>query len=279
MFFGIGQGFENLAQLSNADFLGTGLSATQFAQQSILHGVAGGTIAHVQGGKFGHGFLSAGVSKAATPGIMDTFNHSVSQGIAVAIVGGTVSEVTGGKFANGAVTAAMAFAFNHLSSWLSSGYNASANNYHEYEFDFELCNMSSDWCTVNAAYEALTRHAYPGQNPSVPVEEGIYPVRALGIELGDIEVVPSPNTNSIFNITAENHLMYRGHVHRQIIVKGGTINVRTFGAGNNEGFTLPLSPTERIYVSPAAAAQINQRLGPAGFRRLNNSMRDYMRPD
>ena len=113
VFFGIGQGFENLAQLSNADFLGTGLSATQFAQQSILHGVAGGTIAHVQGGKFGHGFLSAGVSKAATPGIMDTFNHSVSQGIAVAIVGGTVSEVTGGKFANGAVTAAMAFSFGN----------------------------------------------------------------------------------------------------------------------------------------------------------------------
>ena len=60
--------------------------------------------------------MSAGVSKAATPGIMDTFNHPASQGIAVAIVGGTVSEVTGGKFANGAVTAAMAFAFNELSS-------------------------------------------------------------------------------------------------------------------------------------------------------------------
>lgn len=69
----------------------------------------------MQGGKFGHGFLSAGLSKLATPTISANVKGDLAQGISVAIVGGTISEATGGKFANGATTSAMAFAFNALS--------------------------------------------------------------------------------------------------------------------------------------------------------------------
>ena len=86
------------------------------------HGLAGGALAELQGGKFGHGFLSAGFTKAVTPHIsawdtnFDVGNIDGGQAVAAAIVGGTISEATGGKFANGAVTAAYANVFNQQAS-------------------------------------------------------------------------------------------------------------------------------------------------------------------
>ncbi len=123
VFFGIGAGFDNLAQanlkavesgkLSASKLVfDTNLKAGQFAAQSVSHGLAGGTISKMQGGRFGHGFFSAGISKAVTPGITGSPLNTYQQGFALAIVGGTTSKISGGKFANGAVTAAMAFAFN-----------------------------------------------------------------------------------------------------------------------------------------------------------------------
>ena len=81
----------------------------------LTHGVAGGILAELQGGQFGHGFLAAGLTKA----VMGRFSYHDGSAPAVlsrtaiaATVGGTVSRITGGKFANGAVTAAMAHLFN-----------------------------------------------------------------------------------------------------------------------------------------------------------------------
>jgi len=113
VFFGIGVGFNQVADPTGGLFA-TGLSGPEFAAQSISHGLAGGTISEMQGGKFGHGFLSAGISKAATPGVAASPLNNYQQGFVLAIIGGTTSKISGGKFANGAVTAAMAFAFNQL---------------------------------------------------------------------------------------------------------------------------------------------------------------------
>ena len=69
----------------------------------------GGITASLQGGKFGHGFLAAGIG-AAVGGIPAL--RGVSPGriaartVVSAVSAGTVSEITGGKFANGAMTAA-----------------------------------------------------------------------------------------------------------------------------------------------------------------------------
>ena len=69
----------------------------------------GGITTSLQGGKFGHGFLSAGIG-AAVGGIPAL--RGVSPGriaartVVSAVSAGTVSEITGGKFANGAMTAA-----------------------------------------------------------------------------------------------------------------------------------------------------------------------------
>lgn len=64
-------------------------------------------MADLQGGKFGHGFISAGVSALAGGAFGKT---PVGRVIGSAVVGGTVSKLTGGKFANGAITAAFAAA-------------------------------------------------------------------------------------------------------------------------------------------------------------------------
>ena len=120
VFFGIGVGFNQVADPTGGLF-NTGLSGPEFAAQSISPGLAGGTISEMQGGKFGHGFLSAGISKAATPGVAASPLNNYQQGFVLAIIGGTTSKISGGKFANGAVTAAMSFSFGQLAQRSATG--------------------------------------------------------------------------------------------------------------------------------------------------------------
>ncbi len=107
-FYGIGEHFSAVTGLAEG-----GLG------HILTHGLAGGILAELQGGQFGHGFLAAGLSKA----VMGRFSYEDGSTQAVigrttiaAIVGGTVSRITGGKFANGAMTAAMAQLFNNEAS-------------------------------------------------------------------------------------------------------------------------------------------------------------------
>ena len=69
----------------------------------------GGITTALQGGKFGHGFLSAGIgaSVGGIPALQGVSAGRVTARTMVsAVSAGTVSEITGGKFANGALTAA-----------------------------------------------------------------------------------------------------------------------------------------------------------------------------
>ena len=117
VFYGIGQ---NLPGTAGSDgVLGTSYSSGELIRASAAHGLAGGTISELQGGKFGHGFWSAGISKIASPAIQSANANTFAQGAMAAVVGGSVSRMTGGKFANGAATAAMAYAFNQLQSNLT----------------------------------------------------------------------------------------------------------------------------------------------------------------
>lgn len=80
------------------------------------HATAGGILADLQGGNFGHGFFSAGFMKGVGMGVHTSDIHEVGQTLIMAIVGGTVSRITGGKFANGAMTTAIQFVVNQLGS-------------------------------------------------------------------------------------------------------------------------------------------------------------------
>ena len=76
------------------------------------HALTGGILTELQGGEFGHGFLSAGVAFGVGQiGIKQGWSVE-AQFVSRVVSAGTVSEITGGKFANGAVTAAFAFVYN-----------------------------------------------------------------------------------------------------------------------------------------------------------------------
>ena len=74
---------------------------------AVASGAAGGIFSDLQGGQFGHGFISAGLSS----GIDGDFSDNVAlQVLTSAVVAGTVSALSGGKFGNGAGSAAFAAA-------------------------------------------------------------------------------------------------------------------------------------------------------------------------
>ena len=109
VFNGIGRAYGNMAQANAAAgtrTLGsTGLTAGQFTGMIIANGAAGGVMSSLQGGKFGHGFASAGFTTGASP-MIGQAGGSMAQGTAAALVGGTASVMTGGKLATGAVSGA-----------------------------------------------------------------------------------------------------------------------------------------------------------------------------
>ncbi|ATC96931.1 RHS repeat-associated core domain-containing protein [Pseudoalteromonas tunicata] len=100
-------------------------------QNVAANAMIGGISTELQGGKFGHGFFSAGINAAFKPSINNiggenSANSAVARGdtaalnlykvhraIAAGAIGGTASVVSGGKFANGAVTGAFTQMFNN----------------------------------------------------------------------------------------------------------------------------------------------------------------------
>jgi len=120
MFNGIGTSFQDIATgYSNTSAIlarGGELNALGTAAKIGAHAVAGGVMSVLQGGKFGHGFISAGVVEAIDPKALSMAgDNKVAQIIGAAVIGGTASRLAGGKFSNGAVTGAFSWAFNQLS--------------------------------------------------------------------------------------------------------------------------------------------------------------------
>jgi RHS repeat-associated protein len=94
----------------------TGLTSGQFAAKIAAHAAVGGVTSVLNGGKFGHGFASAGVVEAFSPALMRLKDYRELQILAAAVVGGTASVASGGKFANGAKHAAAMWVFNHMAT-------------------------------------------------------------------------------------------------------------------------------------------------------------------
>ncbi|MDR6985125.1 RHS repeat-associated protein [Rheinheimera pacifica] len=99
-------------------------------QNIFANAMVGGVTADLQGGKFGHGFVSAGIVSAFKPMLNDigggnSANAAIERGdlaalemykpyriAGAAIIGGTASVISGGKFANGAITSAFTQLYN-----------------------------------------------------------------------------------------------------------------------------------------------------------------------
>ncbi len=111
IFWGIGTAFKPLNTGPGTGVGGSGFSGGAYTAKVAAHASAGGVLTKLQGGKFGHGFVSAGVTEALSPSI-DHIGNTVGRIAASAAVGGTVSAATGGKFSNGAITGAFQAAFS-----------------------------------------------------------------------------------------------------------------------------------------------------------------------
>jgi RHS repeat-associated core domain len=107
-FYGVGSMFADGGSLAGLQ------SGIKELVQGGMHGVTGGILADLQGGQFGHGFVSAGIAKGVSLGAVALTNSVSVQFVAAALAGGTASKMTGGKFANGAQSAAIAFVANHI---------------------------------------------------------------------------------------------------------------------------------------------------------------------
>jgi hypothetical protein len=93
-------------------------SMTQGVGKVIAHGMAGGLSSVLNGGKFGHGFMSAGFTQTMgnVKGMFvdgaTRIADRISNAVKAAMIGGTASAISGGKFANGAVTGAFSRLLN-----------------------------------------------------------------------------------------------------------------------------------------------------------------------
>src|SRR5690606_40062410 len=91
------------------------MGTSGYYSKVLMHGITGGVMNVLSGGKFGHEFAAAGVTQAFAPAIgkIDKGSRlSAGRVAAAAIVGGTASSLSGGKFANGAITGAFSRLFN-----------------------------------------------------------------------------------------------------------------------------------------------------------------------
>ena len=90
-----------------------------FNIDTLTFASVGGITSSLQGGKFGHGFISAGaggLSGAIDLGSGGGLGAAVGRTVVRTVVGGTISEATGGKFANGAFSAAFSSALGEARS-------------------------------------------------------------------------------------------------------------------------------------------------------------------
>ncbi|MCL1123039.1 hypothetical protein [Shewanella surugensis] len=139
------------------------LTSGQAAAQIGAHAMVGGISAELQGGKFGHGFISAGVTKGAggafLPGGSDLKTHEVVGGAIIsAAIGGTASALSGGLFvtenrANGARMGAMQYLLNQTGGSLKRRTIVTESvdgKDHRYQVRGLICSTSTAGC--NGAY-------------------------------------------------------------------------------------------------------------------------------
>lgn len=112
LFHGIGSTFTE--KITPWAFTGGSMNLAGRMAKMAAHGTAGGVMQSLQGGKFGHGFVSAAAPELLHPQI-GKLPASPVRILSAALVGGSISSATGGKFASGAITAAFMWAFNHES--------------------------------------------------------------------------------------------------------------------------------------------------------------------
>jgi hypothetical protein len=152
-----------------------------YAKLALVSGVTGGVMAELQGGRFGNGFVSAGVNALLAPIPEAASSKPGLQAVYAAVVGGTVSRISGGKFANGAVTGAFQFALGRA---ITSKQSARLNDSKlEAALDAYAARDGSDSYAIAYESSPYLRATVPGQvawdNAVTSWEAGNYGYAAL----------------------------------------------------------------------------------------------------
>lgn len=206
VFWGIGTAFsktvvyqkspDNLVEvIVRRESAGTGVA------KIAAHAAAGGTLNRLQGGKFGHGFISAGFTEALSPAIGQigdgkSFASILGRTAASAAIGGTASELSGGRFANGARTAAFQQLFNetvHEGFFQEAGRSV-GNVLQDYGSSF------NNWITSPTVVDSI---AGLGDGASFGISSGIREAFDIGdVDTTSSEYLASRLTGSILAPTA-----------------------------------------------------------------------------
>ena len=251
-FFGIGAGFDKLSAAHGEGFKGflnSGLSAGEFGAKVLAHGITGGVMSELSGGKFGDGFAGAGVAQLFSPAIDQIGGGKASYAplriAAAALLGGTASVLSGGKFANGAITGAFSRAFNEelskkserqlaqetgekkLASYLS-GWDEHNPNYHRYPIGpTELCTIGEMGCSFNMGAPIVASN-------SVPVSAFYFGEGAYNLPFG-LRVDPiwhsTPASGVWINDTRFGHRYHPGRVGHALYESSGKLWLYTVGIG------------------------------------------------
>jgi hypothetical protein len=214
----------------------------------FTHAMVGGVLSVVQGGKFGHGFASAGLTKA----FMSHSGFDYSKGdlgdiagrtTIAAIVGGTISEITGGKFANGAITAAMAHLFNAEKSaaearkatqYRVTGTDSVNGRDHSYSIRGLICNESTEGCNGTYA-DKIFAEVNQNDVPFGADSNGAgYKTLMLGVPLiGNQPIYHSEDIASrqSVNVTVEGHQFHPGSVTHSVFFENGNLYYQVLGVG------------------------------------------------
>jgi hypothetical protein len=124
---------------------------------------------------------------------------------------------------------------DHLGA--EAAFSPNSFGWHDYQAGpNQLCTARSD-CSAREVADYAARYAYPGQDPSRPVEDrGVYLVFFPGtrIPAGYVKTFVSPDGLTITNVTKPLHLLYNGQIERTFRrTPEGTWQVVTHGNGNN----------------------------------------------
>jgi HK97 family phage portal protein len=141
-------------------------------------------------------------------------------------------------------------------------YDPSKPGWHDYTTGANLVCPADLQCTAEEMADQMSRFAVPGQDPSMPVEDGnTYFVTdpRTGFPAGWVDTTVSADGLTIVNTTTAAHVFYDGRIERQASrAADGSWFVSTRGIGNN--------------VIPGMA-EINQRQGPLIFNELDRLLR------
>ncbi|WP_417445386.1 FG-GAP-like repeat-containing protein [Kangiella sp.] len=249
---------------SGAAFYGVGQAfghQTLSPESVIAHGAVGGVMSELQGGKFGHGFASAGFTKGFSKQI-GSFETIGGRTIAAAVVGGTSSKLGGGKFSNGAITGAFSRLFNDEAGPVRERKKLE-QAYAETEVTYTELKISSsskyDARVIAAEYESLGMEydiwaeEWVMSDPSIIIDIGAAWGSRTSMNLvnGDIATGPmfGSKKGSLWGYASESGRL-GAELSVEILGKMNQTNVNT-NVSFNAGFK-PIGILERMAMFPEA---------------------------